>query len=349
MKAEAEQSKNTIFVSAQIRILIGFTLIFTLVFSGAFYWFYRFTETIAVGRLRQELVNTVSAAASGVDADEFAALARDGKVNDFGYTDDQRYWKHVDWLVRISKTNPKAQIYSYIAGENSKEVIFIGSVGAVVVSPGGDPPPWGVKFKEHYISSGQGTANLLTGLDTLGVQSAPYQDPWGKWLSGYGPIVNSRGEKVGAIGVDIPFDYVEQVHQNILDSVAGAFFVTYAILFVLVYLVSLLLTKPIVTLTHIAGHIAEGNYNQDLSSLTKGRLRNEVTSLADVFEMMMAKIREREQSLIHQVEELKIRIDEVKAQREIGEIVETEFFQSLREKVKKIRSDRNNRGDQTPS
>jgi HAMP domain-containing protein len=348
MTATAERSKNTVFIGSRIRLLIGFTLIFTLVFAGAFYWFYSFTETMATNRLRQELVNTVSAAASGVDADEFAALVKDGKINDFGYTDDPRYWRHVDWLVRISKTNPKAQVYSYVVGEQPKEIIFIGSVGAVVVSPGGDQPPWGAKFKEHYISSGQGTANLLTGLDRLGVQVAPYEDQWGKWLSGYGPIVNSRGEKVGAIGVDIPFDYVEQVHQGIFDNMAGAFLVTYAILFVLVYLVSVFMTKPIVTLTQIAEHIAEGNYSQDLSSLTKGRFRNEVTSLADVFEIMMAKIRQREQSLIHQVEELKIRIDEAKAQREIGEIVETEFFQSLREKVKKIRNDRK-RGDQTPS
>ena len=223
MKAEAEQAKNTIFISAQIRILVGFTFIFTLVFAGAFYWFYRFSENIAISRLRQELVNTVSAAASGVDVDEFVGLAKDGKKNEDGYTDDPRYWKHVDWLVRISKTNPKAQVYSYIAGDTPEEVIFIGSVGAVVVSPGGDPPPWGAKFKQHYPSSGDGNANLLTGLDHLGARLSPYQDEWGKWLSGYGPILNSKGEKVGAIGVDIPFDYVEQVHQGILDSVAGAF------------------------------------------------------------------------------------------------------------------------------
>jgi HAMP domain-containing protein len=349
MKEQAQRSKHTFFIGSQVTLLLGFTLIFSLVFAGAFYWFYTFTENITTSRLRQELRNTVSAAASGVDADEFVALARDGVVRADGYTDDPRYWKHVDWLVRISKTNPKAQVYSYIAGENPKEVVFIGSIGAVVASPGGDPPPWGAKFKEHYTSSGVGNANLLTGLDHLGVQVSPYKDQWGTWLSGYGPILNAKGEKVGAIGVDIPYDYVEEVHNRILDNVAGAFSVTYAILFALVYAVSLVLTRPIVTLTRIAAYIADGNYSQDLTSLTKGRFRNEVTSLADVFEMMMHKIREREQSLIHQVEELKIKIDEVRAQKEIGEIVDTEFFQSLREKVKKIRNDRKRGDDQTPT
>lgn len=340
MKEEIKQSKNTIFIGSQLMLLGGFTLLFTVVFAGAFYWFYRYSESIAINRLRQELLNTVSAAASGVDIDEFVGLAKDGVVRLDGYTDDPRYWKHVDWLVKISRTNPKAQVYSYVAGAKPGEVIFIGSIGAVTNSPGGDPPPWGATFKEHYISSGVGDANLLTGLDHLGAQDAPYSDPWGKWLSGYGPILNEKGEKVGAIGVDLPFDYVEEVHRGVLDNVAGAFSITYGILFMLVYLISIFMTRPIVKLTDIAKHIANGNYNQNLSILRIGRFRNEVTSLADVFEFMVEKVREREQILIHQVEELKIQIDESKAQQQIGEIVDSEFFQSLREKAKKIRNER---------
>ncbi len=340
MKEEIKQSQNTIFIGSQITLLMGFTLLFTVVFAGAFYWFYRYSESIAINRLKQELLNTVSAAASGVDVDEFVGLAEDGVVRADGYTDDPRYWKHVDWLVRISRTNPKAQVYSYIAGTKPGEVIFIGSIGAVANSPGGDPPPWGAKFEQHYTSSGTGDANLLTGLNHLGVEIKPYSDQWGKWVSGYGPIVNARGEVVGAVGVDLPFDYVEEVHRGVLDNVAGAFSVTYGVLFMLVYIISLFMTRPIVKLTNIAKHIADGNYNQNLSILRIGRFRNEVTSLADVFEFMIEKVREREQILIHQVQELKIQIDESKAQQQIGEIVDSEFFQALREKAKKIRSDR---------
>src|SRR5512134_2548548 len=178
-----ERPKRTVFISSRVRLLIGFTLLFTVVFAGAFYWFYVYSTTVAMNRLKQEVLDMVQGSAEGVAVDEFVALANEGVVRDDGYTDDPRYWAHVDWLVRVSRTNPNAQVYSYVAGTEPKEVIFIGSVGAVNTSPGGDPPPWGAKFKEHYTSSGKGSANLLTGLDHLGAKTTIYEDKWGSWMS----------------------------------------------------------------------------------------------------------------------------------------------------------------------
>jgi len=192
MTAITERPKRTVFISSRVRLLIGFTLLFTIVFAGAFYWFYVYSTNVAMNRLKQEVLDMVMGAAQGVNVDEFVGLAKEGEVRADGYTDDPRYWSHVDWLVRVSRTNPNAQVYSYITGTELKEVIFIGSVGAVNTSPGGDPPPWGAKFKEHYTSSGKGSANLLTGLDHLGAKTTIYEDKWGSWMSGYGPIVNAR-------------------------------------------------------------------------------------------------------------------------------------------------------------
>jgi energy-coupling factor transporter transmembrane protein EcfT len=254
--------KRTVFISSRIRLLIGFTLLFSVVFAGAFYWFYVYSTNVAINRLEQEVLDMVKGSAEGVDVDQFVALAKEGVVRADGYTDDPRYWAHVDWLVKVSRTNPRAQVYSYIAGTQPKEVIFIGSVGAVNTSPGGDPPPWGAKFQEHYTSSGKGSANLLTGLDHLGAKTTIYEDKWGSWMSGYGPIVNSTGEKVGAIGVDIPADYIKQVQQGIINSMVAAFAITYIILFALVYAVSTFFTRPIVALTRAAERIGDGDYNQ---------------------------------------------------------------------------------------
>lgn len=334
MKEKSEQSQRTVFISFQVRLLVGFTFLFTIVFAGAYYWFYTYSTKTAINRIEQDVLDTLKGAAEGVDAGQFVALANEGTAREDGYTDDPRYWAHVDWLARVSQIEPRAQVYSYIAGTQPKEVIFIGSIGAVA------NPPWGAKFKESYTSDGEGDANMLTGLDHIGATTEIYVDKFGSWISGWGPIVNSKGEKVGAIGVDFRADYVKEVQQGILDSMVLAFGITYIILFTLVYIISRLFTRPIVTLTRFARHIADGNYNQDLSSLTKGRFRDEVSSLADVFEIMVEKVRQREQSLIHQVEELKIQIDETKRQQEVGEIVDSEFFQSLREKAKKMREQR---------
>ena len=333
-----ERPKRTVFISSRVRLLVGFTLLFSIVFAGAFYWFYVYSTNVAMNRLEQEVLDMVQGSAEGVDVDQFVALAKEGEVRADGYTDDPRYWAHVDWLVRVSRTNPNAQVYSYIAGTQPKEVIFIGSVGAVNTSPGGDPPPWGAKFQEHYTSSGKGSANLLTGLDHLGAKTTIYEDKWGSWMSGYGPIVNAQGEKVGAIGVDIPADYVKQVQQGIINSMVVAFAITYIILFALVYAISTLFTRPIVALTYAAGRIGDGDYDQDLGNLTKSSFRDEMSALAGVFQIMVDKVHQRETNLRARVAQLEIMIDRSKLETQVKEIVESDFFQDLRTKVQDMRS-----------
>jgi HAMP domain-containing protein len=333
-----ERPKRTVFISSRVRLLIGFTLLFSVVFAGAFYWFYVYSTNVAINRLEQEVLDMVKGTAEGVDVDQFVALAKEGVVRADGYTDDPRYWAHVDWLVRVSRTNPNAQVYSYVAGTKPKEVIFIGSVGALNTSPGGDPPPWGAKFQEHYTSSGKGSANLLTGLDHLGAKTTIYEDKWGSWMSGYGPIVNAKGEKVGAIGVDISADYVKEVQQGIVNRLVVAFAITYIILFALVYAISTLFTRPIVALTYAAGRIGDGDYDQDLSNLTKSPLRDEMSSLAGVFQIMVDKVHQREKNLRARVAQLEIMIDRSKLETQVKEIVDSDFFQDLRAKVQDMRS-----------
>jgi DNA repair ATPase RecN len=60
--------------------------------------------------------------------------------------------------------------------------------------------------------------------------------------------------------------------------------------------------------------------------------------LARVFQRMVREVQAREQRLRQQVQELKIEIDEVKKARQVAEITETDYFQELQEKARKLRS-----------
>ena len=337
MAQDKGNAQRTYFVSSQVRLLVGFTLLFTAVFAGAYYWFYRYSTDAATYRIEQDVLDTLTGAIAGVDVEQFEALVKEGEIREDGYTDDPRYWEHVAWLAKVGEIEPRAEVYTYIAGAEDKEVIFIGSIGAVSPSPGGDPPPWGATFKEHYTSTGRGSANLLTGLDHIGAKTETYNDKWGSWMSGWGPIVNEQGEKVGAMGVDFNADYVKEVQQGIKNSMLLAFAITYIILFVLVYLVSIFFTRPIVSLTQAAERVGEGNYDQDFSHLKKGRWRNEFSSLADVFEIMISKVAEREQNLRTRVQQLEIMIDEGKREKQVQEIVDSDFFRDLQAKAQRVR------------
>jgi hypothetical protein len=59
--------------------------------------------------------------------------------------------------------------------------------------------------------------------------------------------------------------------------------------------------------------------------------------LAKVFGEMAIEVQAREEQLKRQVEELRIKIDEVKKAKQVAEITETEYFRRLREHAREMR------------
>jgi hypothetical protein len=53
---------------------------------------------------------------------------------------------------------------------------------------------------------------------------------------------------------------------------------------------------------------------------------------------MEREVRAREQRLRQEVRELRIEIDEVKKARQVAEITESEYFQQLQQKARRLRS-----------
>jgi hypothetical protein len=165
----------------------------------------------------------------------------------------------------------------------------------------------------------------------------PYQDDWGYWISGYRAIHNNAGETVGVLGTDFRAEYLFQVRQQVLDAALPAFVLTYLILFTTVYVFSALLTRPIKRLRTMALQLGEGDYNIDLAPMTTARVHDEINKFAQVFELMVSKVRVREETLKKKVEELRIEIDTVKQQAHVSEIVDTDFFRDLQVKARQVR------------
>lgn len=64
--------------------------------------------------------------------------------------------------------------------------------------------------------------------------------------------------------------------------------------------------------------------------------------LARVFQRMAREVDAREQRLKQEVQQLRIEIDEAKKARQVAEITETDYFQQLQEKVRRLRSKKAN-------
>jgi len=167
---------------------------------------------------------------------------------------------------------------------------------------------------------------------------ACYDDEWGTWISAYAPIRDENGESVGAMGIDFRSLDVRRVTGEIQQQVLLVFGVAYVVLLVAAFAMASAFTGPISSLASSAERIGEGDYDQDIADMSVGMGRDELTVLADVFEIMIDKVHKREQNLRRQVEELRIQIDEKKRGEQVAEIVETEFFRDLRDKARTMRA-----------
>jgi HAMP domain-containing protein len=165
-----------------------------------------------------------------------------------------------------------------------------------------------------------------------------YTDEWGTWISAYAPIRDENGESVGAMGIDFRAEYVRQVTGEIQQQVLLVFGVGYAVFLIAAIFMAAAFTGPISSLASSAERIGEGDYDQDIADMSVGPYRDELTVLANVFEIMIDKVHRREQNLRRQVEELRIQIDEKKRGEQVAEIVETEFFRDLRDKARVMRA-----------
>jgi hypothetical protein len=61
--------------------------------------------------------------------------------------------------------------------------------------------------------------------------------------------------------------------------------------------------------------------------------------LARVFQRMAQEVAAREQLFKHQIQTLRVEIDETKKSREVAELTETDFFAQLRKKTKALRNE----------
>jgi HAMP domain-containing protein len=365
---EARQTKRKpIFVSLRVQLLLAFLILFGALAGGIFYWFYTFSDNLvtkrfydfstnaAMDRLQEDLNTLLTGVSAQINGDEFQSLVEDKQLEELVrqqeqtpnggiYPEDQRYWDQVKQLGQIYQIDPRTGLYTFIAGDKPGEIVWIGSSGATKEQPSG------AKFRQ-VSDYGADASIILAGLTKTTFYLQIYQDEFGKWISGYTPIKNSKGEVVGGLGIDFRAEYVERVQKDlevqiinnvrsdVLNGILVATGITTILVIVMVMLISGLLTRPITALTRVAQRIGEGDYEQDLSGLTPGRFTGETGKLAQVFEIMVGKVHQREEKLKKQVAELQIVIDEHRRQEQVSEIVDSDFFRDLQDKARKMRQD----------
>lgn len=350
--AMSTDAQRKIFVSIRLKLLIIFLLLFAVAFAGVFIWFYNFATDLALNNLRNDLRATALTAAADIDGDAHSRLYASGQI------DDPTYTEIAEFLRSVKRANPKAAgMYTYLQLPGESDQVRL--VVSAALPPGVEPSVRDAALAAERLSGcaiqplsrpemGQAydwdaglSPTMLAGFREQGAEDKLWADEWGNWLSGYAPIRNSAGEAVGAVGVDMCAADVIQLQNTIRRTALPVLGATLLILAAVVFLVAHSVTRPVIALTRAADCIGRGDYEQDLSSLHSGKIRDEVSTLASVFELMVGKVYEREKKLKEQVAELQIIIDETKRQKQVEEITESDFFYELQEKARVLRAQRN--------
>ena len=82
--------------------------------------------------------------------------------------------------------------------------------------------------------------------------------------------------------------------------------------------------------------VAAGEYQRAFAPRTEYRDRS-IAALAAEFAQMAAQVQKREEALRQEIVDLRIEIDQAKKERQVGEIVESEYFQNLRAQASELR------------
>ena len=341
MTESSKSGKQALFVSLRTKLIVALAALFLVAFAAIFVWLDRFVTDLAMRNLQGDLIATAETAAAGIDGDAHAMLYESGQI------DDPTYTQIADFLRSVKRTNPQASgIYTYV--QDSAKPGQVQLVVSAALPPGAQaeniaqrlgecrvPPSSRPDLRQDYTDV---SPAMLDGVKVAGSDTALWKDEWGTWLSGYAPIHNAAGQAVGAVGVDMCAADVIALQQNIRRNTTIAIGVALLVLIVVVGLVAASVTGPVMELTRVADRIGVGEYNQDFSRLYSARVQDEVGKLANVFELMVDKVHTREETLRARVQQLEIMIDESKLEKQVSEIVDSDFFQDLQAKVQDMRT-----------
>lgn len=359
MSTTTNPPKSRIFVSLRTRLLLIFTLLLTLALAGIFIWVNNFVFDLILVRVREDMLALVRTAAIGIEGDVHTRLHQTGEM------DDPDYLVINAALRAVKYTNPIASgMYTYIQRPEESDKIHL--IVSAAVPPGVTPgvrdlelsqtrligcqvdPTSRPRMGVAYTPPPEVSADFFRGLIAPTVTAEIYRDDWGIWLSAFAPITSVSGQAVGAVGVDVCVADIVQLQSRIRNTMLIAFTVILILLAIGVSLVTYGITRPIATLTLAAEEVGRGNYEQDFAGLYGGRFQDEVAKMAQVFEIMVNKVYERESNLKKQVVELQIIVDEHKKQKQVNEIVESDFFRDLQTRASVMR-DRSRRRAQDES
>ncbi|MCE9647283.1 MAG: DUF3365 domain-containing protein [Chloroflexi bacterium] len=179
----------------------------------------------------------------------------------------------------------------------------------------------------------------------LTCHSTPDQAP-ASLIATYGDQGGFGWQLGQVIAVQIIYVPAREVFNAAIRSftlVMGVFIITFALVILLINsLLKRYVIQPVYVLSGLADKIsADENFATELESAALQSITkrsDELGSLAQVFRKMAADISARTGMLKNQVNQLIIKIDELRRHQQVADVVESEFFNDLQKRARELRN-----------
>jgi hypothetical protein len=206
------------------------------------------------------------------------------------------------------------------------------------------------EFPEMVQRNQLGESGTLQGSVWQGEQRAlayatiPYYTGRYNTPAGFGLVVMSTD----SARFHLPSDLLGKQIQNRSDELTAQMQWMSVLALVLSIVLAIVLARsvawPVLRLTDSARKIQEEKWDEaNLEALAKGNGADEIARLSKVFASMATNVHSREKKMRQEIKNLQIVIEESKVKEEVSRITESEFFQSLAERAKKMRADNEQR------
>lgn len=334
----SEKTGTKRYLSLRYKLLIPLMSLGLLMFIMGYFGAREYLQNTIYKIMDEEVASIRDFVTACMDVDELQALTTEVK-GDF-YENwpasmvDNRYWDQQECLVKVNDYNPRAELYTYYAVDENTLANGLDQWATLY-------PEESFVFGETFTAEEEEDFNyLLQGLqETTQYPELKFDDEAQiYYYAVVTPIRNSKNEVVGGLAIYLDAGGVVASLQLLSKYLIAIFSVLFIVVAALVLGITRSVTSELTALQSTSKRVAEGDYNP--ISLKQHTVNDEVSTLGELFNTMLGKVREREESLKVQVEELQFQIDNDKRSKDVKEIVESEFFQDLKQRAAEVRKQR---------
>jgi HAMP domain-containing protein len=332
------ETKGKPYLSLRYKLLIPLMTLGVFMFIMGYFGAQEYLRSTIYRIMSEETDSITEYVVNCLDEDVLQALTFGGAQYDesagwpAGMT-DPRYWEQQACLDAVYDYNPRAEIYTYyVADENT---LAVGLDQWATLFPE-DSYPFGDLISEEDNDWEQFRLGLE---DTYSYPELEYSEEDDVYYYAVAtPLRNSSGNVIGGLSIYLDAGWAVESLQELSNYLLIIFTIIFITVTILVLYITRKTTSELAALKEASLRVTDGDYTP--ISLKPHTIDDEVSTLAGLFNTMLDKVHEREETLQTEVEQLKVQIDMEKRQNDVKEIVESEFFQDLKQRASEVRKQR---------